>query len=743
MANVISFCEFFAKIAYFYFEKPKIIMKPTLRNVFLTSLALTLVANASTAKEGMWLPPKIQEQEAEMKKMGLQMQVADLYNENGTGLNNAVVIFGGGCTGEFVSERGLIFTNHHCAYSAAQGLSTPENNFLEQGFFAQNKEQEIPCPGLTVQVVKKIENVTKYILKNVHDSLSEEERGKIIKQRSTELEKSYQKLYGAEIKISAYYEGNEYWIATKETYSDVRLVAFPPNGIGKFGADTDNWMWPRQTGDFAVLRVYAGKDNKPANYSPDNVPFKPVRFFPINVAGIQEGDFTMVYGYPGRTMQYLSSYQVDQVQNILDPIRIKARTEKLEIWDKHMRQDKTTFLKYASKQSSVANGWKKWQGEVMGLSQNNVIGKKQAIESTFEKQVGQAGTEQERLMLTNLQANTKGNNSLVEILEYNRETVLAIEAIQQAATLQQVLNVYRSELSGVAVADSLQKIKNRLKGFYKNYLPEVDKDVFVGLMPMYLAQGAPVVPASMNKLAYNNGNKASVWAGNVYSNSLVPNETAMYTFLDKAAKADSTVILNDPAYQIYDAVMTYQKNDVGPKLKANQEKLNPLFREYVKAQMKYNPSKKQLYPDANSTLRIAYGNVTPIAQAEGNFFVTTLDDLVPRHNPAVEEFNIPAKLLDLHQNKDFGRWAKNGTVPVNFIATNHTTGGNSGSPVLNAKGQLIGINFDRIWQGTMSDIYFDESFCRNVAVDVRYVLFILEKYGNASWLFKEMKIVDK
>lgn len=718
-------------------------MKLHLRNAVFVSLALTLFTTSSSAKEGMWQPSKIKAQEAEMKKMGLQMQVEDLYNEKGTGLNNAVVIFGGGCTGEFVSDQGLIFTNHHCAYGTAQSLSTPENNFLDQGFFAQNKGEEIPCPGLTVQIVKKLENVTKFILKDVHDSLSEDDRAKMIKQRSADLEKSYQKLYGAETKISAYFEGNEYWIATKETYSDVRLVAFPPNGIGKFGADTDNWMWPRQTGDFAVLRVYASKDNKPANYSPDNVPFKPARFFPINVAGIQEGDFTMVYGYPGRTMQYLSSFQVDQVQNVLDPIRIKARTEKLDIWDKHMRQDKTTFLKYASKQSSVANGWKKWQGEVMGLSQNNVIGKKQTTESTFAKQVGQAGNEYDRMLLTNLEANVKGNNSLVETTEYIRETVLAIEAVQQASTLQQVLNVYRSNMTDVAVADSLQKIKTRLKGFYKNYIPTVDKDVFVGLMPMYLEQGAPVVPASMNKLAYENGNKASVWAGNVYSNSLVPNGTAMYAFLDKASKADSTVILNDPAYQIYNAVNTYQKNEITPKLKANQDKLNPLFRNYVKAQMQYNPAKKQLYPDANSTLRIAYGNVTPIAQAEGNFFVTNLDDLVPRNNPAVEEFNIPAKLLDLHKTKNYGRWATNGTVPVNFIATNHTTGGNSGSPVLNAKGQLIGINFDRIWQGTMSDIYFDESFCRNVAVDVRYVLFILEKYGNASWLFKEMKIVDK
>lgn len=702
------------------------------------SLPLTLTT--LSAKEGMYQPSRIKEREAEMKRMGLKIPADQLYNEDGTGLNNAVVLFGGGCTGEFVSAQGLIFTNHHCAYSYGQSLSTKEQNYLEDGFFAKNRNEELPCPGLTVQIVRKLEDVTAYITNNLPDTLPEAERNRIIKERTENLVQAYRRNGRTEVDIKAFYEGNEYWAIIKETYKDVRMVAFPPDGIGKFGADTDNWMWPRQSGDFSVLRVYADANNQPADYHPGNKPYKPNRYFPINISGVEEGDFTMVYGFPGRTTQYLSSFQVDQVQNIIDPVRIQARTIKLDIWDKYMRNDKDIFLKYASKQASVANGWKKWQGEVLGLQQNKVVRLKEQQEEKFLSQVANSPDAGNRFLLTNLEANVKGSNKHVETVEYSREAILGIEAIQASAIFNNILGLFRSDASQTQVTDSLQKIKKNLAGFYKNYLAQVDQSVFEGLLPYYMQQNDYVVAPQMKYLYSVYGNNAHKWSNSVYNNSLITSSQRMYDFLEKATKADSFAILGDPAYKIYSEVTGYVRNEVTPKLNINNDKISVLNRQYVKAQMQYNPARKTLYPDANSTLRIAYGNITPIAQKEGNFFLTTLDMKIPRHNPGIDEFRIPQRLIDLYNQKDFGRWKYKNTVPINFIATNHTTGGNSGSPVLNAKGELIGINFDRIWQGTMSDIYFDEGFCRNIAVDVRYVLFVLEKYGQAGWLLKEMKL---
>ncbi len=710
------------------------------RTLFGT-ISLLLPTLTIDAKEGMWPPSVIKSQEAEMQRLGMKITADELYNEQVTGLNMAVVHFGGGCTGEFVSDKGLIFTNHHCAYYYGQFLSSPEKNYLETGFFAQNMAEELPCNGLTIKIVKKIENVSSYILRQISDTLSEADRKAIIEERITLLTKAYTRMYNAEVEIKPFFEGNEYWATIRETFSDVRMVVFPPNGIGKFGADTDNWMWPRQSGDFAVLRVYADANNKPAAYSPENKPYKPVKFFPISTQGVKEGDFTMVYGFPGRTTQYLSSYQVDQVQRVINPIRIDARTLKLNAWDTYMRSDKKTFLKYASKQATVANGWKKWQGEVLGLQEKNVVAQKEAMEQKYLKTVANSANPTDRLVLWQLEANVKGSNNFVAARELHREAILGIEAIQQTAVLQQVMDIFRSPITTVELRDTLSKIKNRMKGFYNNYLPHVDQTVFEKLLPYYLSKNDALVAPQMRYMYSVYGNDIKRWSNTVYNNSLMTNKDRLFEFLDKATKADSFAIIGDPSYVIYYETSTFQSKQIVPQLMANSKNIDVLNRQYVSAQMRFNPSNKPLYPDANSTLRIAYGQVAPIAQKEGSFFLTDLDMKVKRHNAEIEEFNIPQRLLDLHQRKDYGRWAVNGSVPINFIATNHTTGGNSGSPVLNAKGELIGINFDRIWQGTMSDIYFDESFCRNISVDVRYVLFIIEKYGNAGWLLNEMKLM--
>ncbi|WP_181358363.1 S46 family peptidase [Taibaiella chishuiensis] len=708
----------------------------------MTTLA-GCTALSGFAREGMWQPSKLKRQESDMQKLGLKIPVEDLYNDQGTGLNNAVVLFGQGCTGEMVSAKGLLFTNHHCAYSHAQALSTPQKNYLVDGFWARNQQEELPCPGLKVTFVRRTEDVTEHVLEHITDSMPEALRNKKISERIASLQTAYKKLQGLDAEIKPYYNGNQYWVTLSETFSDVRLVGFPPNGIGKFGADTDNWMWPRNTGDFAVFRIYASANNKPADYSTANVPYKPQKFFPINTAGYSEGDFSMVYGFPYQTQEYLSSYQVNQVQYISDPIRIEARDKRLNAWDKEMRARPDVFLKYAAKQSQLSNGFKKWKGEVLGLETNDVIAKKQSYEKSFQEAAGMSADSSDKLLLTRIQATVLGSDNALIASEYTRETVLGVEAIAQAAQLNKVLALYRSGPVTAAVQDSLSKIRTALETFYKDYDAATDQKVFDVLMPLYMQQGEQVVAPQMKSLMTNSGNNYASWSKNIYNHAYTASPELVFQLLDRASRADTTAIKADPAFQVYHAVTAFQNEKITPVLKKYTERIAPLNRLYMKRQMEYLNSGKAFYPDANQTLRLTYGKVQGIKLENSDRFQTTLDDLIPRHNPAVEEFNIPQGLRNLYQARNYGRWAVNGTVPVNFTGSNHTSGGNSGSPVLNAKGQLIGINFDRIWQGTMSDIYYDPSLCRNVAVDIRYVLFIIEKFGNAGWLLNEMKLTAK
>jgi len=720
----------------------KTMMKYKHLTVVFRIAVVGLTATPALAKEGMWQPSRLDRQESDMQKLGLKIPVTQLYNDNGTGLNNAVVLFGGGCTGEMVSASGLLFTNHHCAYSYAQALSTPDKNYLADGFWAASREAELPCPGLTVTYVRKLEDVTEYVLRNIPDTMPEAQRNSRIRARIAELEQAYKNLNGITAEIKPYYNGNQYWASVHETFSDVRLVAFPPNGIGKFGADTDNWMWPRETGDFAVFRVYASKDNKPAAYNPANVPYKPKAYFPINVSGYKEGDFTMVYGFPYQTREYLSSYQLNQVQYITDPIRIEAREKRLAVLDEAMRSNPGIFLKYAAKQSSLSNGYKKWKGEVLGLTTNDVIGKKQEYEKAFQE-AASANTDypDDKMLLPRIQAVVNGSDNALIASEYTRETVMGVEAIQQSAQLAKVLQLYRSRLSDAALSDSLQRIKKAMDGFYKNYDAATDHKVFAALIPLYMQQGAQVVAPGMQSLLYENGNNYVSWGRNVFHNSITVSQERLNKLLDNARRSDSVLIRQDPAYRIYEAVTRFQDEKVTPVLKKYNERIAPLDRLYMKRQMEYLNSGKAFYPDANQTLRLSYGKVARVDIPGSNIYQTTLEDLIPRHNAAVEEFNIPQRLRSLYMSKDYGRWSVGGTVPVNFIASNHTSGGNSGSPVLNARGELIGINFDRIWQGTMSDLYYDPEVCRNVVLDIRYALFLIEKFGNAGWLLKEMKLV--
>lgn len=712
-----------------------------------TVLSITFVGLcfSAVAKQGMWLPPTIHSKEADMKSMGLEIPIEDLYNKDGTGLNNAVILFGKGCTGEIISSKGLVLTNHHCGYGTVQGLSSKMNDYFANGFFAMSQNDEIPCPGLTVTFIRKMENVTDIILSGIADTMHNADREKIIADRIKKLEKGYRYLSKMDATIKPYFDGNQYWVILSETYNDIRLVGFPPNGIGQFGGDTDNWMWPRLTGDFSMFRVYAGKNNEPAPYNKDNKPYQTKNFFTINISGYKEGDFTMVYGFPGTTKEYISSYQLNQVYSIIDPIRVNVRTKKLNVWTKNMTDSRDVFLKYTSKRAGVANGWKKWQGEIRGLKINDVVNKKSQFEKEFQTWASSNDTlPYAKNLLANIMAQTLYSDSAVKADVYIQESVLGIELLQQTEVLDKMLQVMRAKLPEQNIKDSLQKIANALNGFYKNYDEATDKDLFKSLIPEYINNAGSWLPSSYSKEYKAYKKDLELWSSDVYDMSLIADQARLQQFINNATVKDTMRILSDPAYRMYAAMINYKKTVITPIINQYNNNMNDLNRLYMNAQMVMQ-NDKMFYPDANLTLRLAYGKIEGMdPDGPANYsFQTNIDGVIAKDNPEVEEFRVPQKLKDLYQKKDFGRWAVNGTVPVAFIATNHTSGGNSGSPVMNAKGQLIGTNFDRVWEGTMSDYYFDPKLCRNISLDIRYTLFIVEKFGGAGWLLKEMNIVKK
>lgn len=698
----------------------------------------------SAAKEGMWLPPTLKNREQDMRSLGLEIPIEQIYNTDGTGLNNAVVLFGKGCTGEVISGKGLILTNHHCGYGTVQGLSSKEHDYFANGFWAKNTGEELPCPGLTVTFIRRMENVTDKILVSIDDTIREAARDSIISIRIKNLEKGYRIATGLDATIKSYYNGNQYWVAVTETYRDIRLVGFPPNGIGAFGGDTDNWMWPRHTGDFSMFRVYAGKDNKPADYSKNNQPYKAPKFFTINASGYKEGDFTMVYGFPAYTNEYTTSYQLDHIYKIIDPVRIEARTIRLDVWSEKMKASREVFLKYTSKRAGIANGWKKWQGEVRGLGINNVVGKKQDYEKEFQ---ARAATDNDLPYADQLISQTGAKSlavaDLIKADEYYKEAALGVEIVQQAAILDKILQVMRYGITGNALIDTLKKIAKGADPFYKNYDLNTDKEVFRAMMPVFFEKTGGLAPVAFSKQFAEKGSDYNKWAEFVF-NSLISDKEKFNNWASSANTADSILILSDPAWQLYNAVNVTRKERIMPELVKYNNDMAYMNRLYLKSQMHFDKN-KSFFPDANFTLRLSYGTVQGIDPdgPAGYSYQTSLSEAIAKDNPEADEFRVPQKLKDLYAKKDFGKWSINGTVPIAFIATNHTSGGNSGSPVLNAKGELIGTNFDRIWEGTMSDLYFDKSLCRNISLDVRYTLFIIEKFGDAGWLLKEMNIISK
>jgi hypothetical protein len=704
------------------------------------------IVSLAKADEGMWLPLLLEKMnEKHMKSLGMKMSAKDIYSVNSGSLKDAIVSFNGGCTGEIISSKGLILTNHHCGFDAIQNHSTLDHNYIRDGFWAGDYGQEIPNQGMFVTFIVRIEDVSKQALSGVNPSMTESERQSAIDKNINEIKKVAKKESYQDGFVRGFFEGNQYYLFITETYKDIRLVGAPPSSIGNFGKDTDNWMWPRHTGDFSMFRIYANKDNKPAEYSADNIPYTPKRSLSISLDGVSEGDFTMVFGFPGRTTQYLQSAAVEQIMTVNDPAKIAIREKALAVIDSYMRKDEQIKIQYAAKYAGIQNAYKKWQGEVLGLTSTNAIGKKKTYEAEFQKRVN-ANPQwkiQYGALLGDLESAYGELKPYGYARDYFTEIVSKIELLTIASQLNSLFTAFQKD-GNSGYEKRLPAVKSSLEALFEEYNPQVDKKLFESLLGMYMKdQEDKYISQYLKELVRLQGaNSITNLAAVIYGADMLTSKKKVMELLSKPSGEFSEIIkISDPARLYNDMLVTYQ-TEVQAKLNQIQARINKLNRTYMQAQMEVF-KEKMFYPDANSTLRVTYGNVKGYNPRDAVKYdhYTYLDGVMDKYKPGDYEFDVPSKLQTLYKNKDFGQYGSGGKMPVCFIAMNHTTGGNSGSPALDAYGNLVGLNFDRVWEGTMSDINYDPSICRNIMVDIRYVLFIVDKYAGASHLVKEMKLV--
>ncbi len=707
---------------------------------FLKILLVLFVLPAFAQQGGMWIPSLLKgSNETEMKALGMKISADDIYSVNNSSLKDAVPHFDGGCTAEMISPKGLLLTNHHCGYDNIQSHSTVAHDYLTDGFWAYKMSDELPNKDLTVTFIIKIEDVTTKIFEGVTGLGTEIEKQKKIQQNIAAVSKNFPKEAWQEAMIRAFYDGNQYLLFVTETFKDVRLVGAPPSSIGKFGSDTDNWVWPRHTGDFSLFRIYADKNNRPADYSIDNVPYQPKHFFPISAKGIQENDFTMVMGYPGRTQEYLPSFAVEQIVNDLNPAKIEIRDAALKVQDGFMRKDNGIKIQYASKYAGVANYWKKWIGETKGLKKSNAVALKKEFEKSFNERVIKAGKQAEYgTLLADFEKNYNDIRPYAIAKDYFTEVVLRnTEILSFGYRLYQLEQVYNTR-GEQAFTDRKNNLIAGFESLYKDYSIPVDEKVFEQLMHLYTTKS----PKQFLPESLNNVNAVALTAS-VFGASKLTNYDGLKNILNGDAKSVVEKLNQDPAYQLVKLMAdSYQKN-VALKFDEINLKNIALQRTYMKGIMEFFPNDR-IFPDANSTLRVTYGQVKGYKPSDAVVYepISYLDGVIEKYIPGDYEFDVPKKLIDLYNTKDYGNYAdKNGKMPLAFIATNHTTGGNSGSPALDAYGNLIGLNFDRVWEGTMSDIYYSPEICRNIMVDARYILFIIDKFAHANNLIEELTIV--
>lgn len=706
---------------------------------FLKLFLLLLAIQTQAQQGGMWIPSLLEGMnEKEMKSLGMKMSAKDIYAVNTSSLKDAVPHFNGGCTSEVISPKGLLLTNHHCGFDAIQNHSTVEHDYLQNGFWAYKMEDELANPDMVATFIVRIEDVTAKVLDGTQTLVAEAEKQKKIQDNISALSNALPKESWQENRIRAFYEGNQYMLFVTETFKDIRLVGAPPSAIGKFGSDTDNWIWPRHTGDFSLFRIYADKDNRPAAYSKDNVPYVPKHFLPISLDGIKEDDFTLVFGYPGRTTEYLPAVAVAQIANELNPAKIEVRDAALKVEDGFMRKDQAIKIQYASKYASIANYWKKWIGETQGLKKSNAVALKKKQEAEFMQKVAKAGKQAEYgSLLSEFEINYSQIGPYALARDYFQEVTLRnTELLSVAYRMYQLEQTYISK-GEQSFNDRKKNTIDGLGEFYRDFNKTVDEKVFEQLIAIY-SKKAPqqFLPQSLKNV------DAQKLTAEVYGQSRLTSYDGLKSLLAGDAKTVIANLNNDKAFKLVKEIAEAYWTNVAPKYDEINLNISALQRTYMKAQLELNQDVR-LFPDANSTLRVTYGKVKGYAPKDATLYtpVTYLDGVMEKYIPGDYEFDVPQKLIELYDRKDYGPYAENGKMPVCFIGTNHTTGGNSGSPAIDAKGNLVGLNFDRVWEGTMSDIHYDPSICRNIMVDVRYVLFIIDKFAGAQNLIKELKLV--
>lgn len=712
------------------------------KNLLLLIAAVTLFANFRVkADEGMWLPLLLKNYNYEdMKKKGLKLTPEQLYDINNSSLKDAIVWFGGGCTAEIVSSKGLVLTNHHCGYDAISELSSSADNILDNGFWAKSYKEERPAPGLTVSFVVRMEDITKEVLDSV-GSLNEKERAKRLPSVYKSITSRITKGTHYEAQCREMFKGNAYYVFVFERFSDIRLVGTPPQNIGKFGGETDNWMWPRHTGDFSMFRIYCGKDGKPAKYSADNVPYTPKHHLPINLKGIQPGDFAMIMGFPGRTNRYEFSQGVQIATDLVDPSIVKLREVRLNAWKEQMNKDVDVRLSLSADYASIANYWKYFRGEAEQLKNNKVYELKVSQEKAFAKWA--AGKDAYKNLLADVDKTFAAYKPYSLLRTYLNEGILAPtiskmasyaialeEAIEKGdekaikATKEQLLNVINETPYSAAVVEADKRIFDSILLFYAN-------DIAKDQQPAYMND----VVASYNKGNMREAIKA--YTQEVFANSMFADKDMTKAWINNPRMA---MLKNDPAYKHVKAFREHFNKNYKGKVDEFNENIQALGRTYIKGLMEMNTNKKY-YPDANSSLRLTYGTVRGYMKYP---YITNLDGVIEKNekykgNP---EFDIPQKLKDLHKAKNYGQYAmKDGKLPVAFLTDNDITGGNSGSPVIDGEGRIIGLAFDGNWEAMSGNIHFDPANKRTINVDIRYVLFLIDKFGDAPHIISEMTIV--
>ncbi|MFB9051759.1 S46 family peptidase [Formosa undariae] len=685
-------------------------------------LVLFITIQVSAQQGGMWIPSLLQGMnEDDMESLGSKLSAKDIYDVNQSSLKDAIGHFNGGCTSEVISKRGLLLTNHHCGYSQIQSHSSLDNDYLKDGFWAKDFEDELPNNGLYVEFIVRIEDVTAQVLEGVTEGMTEREKQSKTDGNSNRIQSATKKEDWQNTKIKSFYKGNQYFLFVTERFDDIRLVGAPPTSIGKFGSDTDNWVWPRHTGDFSLFRIYADKNNRPAAYSKDNKPYKPKHFLPVSLDGISEGDFTLVFGFPGTTEEYLPAVAIKEITEQLNPSNIAIREAALKVIDKKMQESDEIRIQYASKQARIANYWKKWIGENTGIKKSNAIAKKKAEEAVFTEALKKQKLENEfGNILPELETQYKAfapvdikRSNFVEIFVRTNELMSMMFGLTQMENAS-----FKGDDAFNAARESMQ---SKIKSTLKNFNAEVDQGVFEAILPFYTQN----VDAS------------------IYQKTAFTNLDSAMSLLEGSSTEVLEKLNNDAAYAYAKPFIIDFYTTIEPDFQEKNTAINALETQYMKALMQVVPNERY-YPDANSTLRVTYGQVRGYTPRDAVYYnpVSYLDGVMEKYIPGDYEFDVPQKLQDLYTSKDYGRYADaNGKLPVCFLGTNHTTGGNSGSPAIDAEGNLVGLNFDRVWEGTMSDMNYDPEICRNIMVDVRYVLFIIDKYAGAERLIKEMKLV--